>query len=160
DLAVTGVGRVARRVSDRGRIDAGELPELALGAPETAESEDRLLQPVGERRLQPGAVDEVRLGHRHLLLPPRQRVVFGWHARLGEHPFLPSPLGYAYRGFASRGLAGSDESNREPRTANRGTLILRHHEDQDRDDYEQDQSRDLPRALRVIPGHSARISVN
>ena len=48
------IGRVreASCVTDGGRIDAIDLPELALGAPEAAEAEDRGTQTLGERWLE------------------------------------------------------------------------------------------------------------
>ena len=59
------VGRVRRdpvHVADRGRVDAVELPEELLGAPEAAEGEVGGLDPVGEGRLQRSAEHRVALG--------------------------------------------------------------------------------------------------
>ena len=49
-----GFGVKPRRVADGGRVDTRQLPELRLGAPEAAETEQRLLVPGGKRRLEPG----------------------------------------------------------------------------------------------------------
>src|SRR6185312_388891 len=64
----------ARGIADGGRVDARSLPELALGAPEAAQAEHRLLEPGREWRLDAVAVDEV--GRRHgerCLVTSRQR---------------------------------------------------------------------------------------
>src|SRR6185295_7864078 len=57
------VRRVAARVTDRGRIDPRHLPENTLGAPETAEAEERQLQPLRVRRRERSAEHEMTLRH-------------------------------------------------------------------------------------------------
>ena len=74
DLFIGRVGGVAAGIADGGRIDAvAEFPELALGAPETAEPEHRLLEACGIRRLQLAAVDEMGGGGRDRRGAARQR---------------------------------------------------------------------------------------
>ena len=60
DLLVRRVRREAARVADGGGVDAGRLPEHALGAPEAAHPEDRSLGAFGEGRAERRAEDEVR----------------------------------------------------------------------------------------------------
>jgi hypothetical protein len=48
DLPVSRVWREASCVTDGGRVDAVNLPELPLGAPETTEAEDRCTQTLGK----------------------------------------------------------------------------------------------------------------
>src|SRR6201999_1642660 len=74
DLVVRRVRGVAAGVSDGGRVDAGRLPEDALGAPEAAEPEDGLLEALGERRRDRGAEHVVALGDTHGLVATGQRV--------------------------------------------------------------------------------------
>src|SRR5262249_21116772 len=50
DLLVGWVRRVAAGVADSCRVDAGGLPEHALGTPEAAHPDYRLLEALGERR--------------------------------------------------------------------------------------------------------------
>src|SRR5215211_271867 len=68
DLLVRRVRRVAARVAHRGRVDAVELPEQALSAPEAAHADDELLHLLGKRRRQRGAEDVVarRDGNRRI----------------------------------------------------------------------------------------------
>src|SRR5207248_6043781 len=51
--------RFTARIADRGRIDAGALPEEPFGAPEAAHAEHRLLQARGKWRLQRMAAHEM-----------------------------------------------------------------------------------------------------
>src|SRR6185312_213240 len=91
DLRVTGppgadllVGRVRResaRIADGGRNDTGRLPEVLLVAPEAAKAEDGRPGPVGERRDDPGAVDEVGVRDFERLGSARQGVGGGGHGR-------------------------------------------------------------------------------
>jgi hypothetical protein len=83
------VGRIRRqpgRVADRGREDSGRLPELALGAPEAAETEHRRLEPRWKRRRERMTVHEVLGRHRHALGPAGQRVLARRHHQLGSRP--------------------------------------------------------------------------
>src|SRR5262249_43016445 len=82
DLLVARVRREAAGIADRRRVDAGQLPELALGAPEAAEPEHRPLEPLGERRLEPRAIDEMLRRHRHLARAAGQRVLAARHFEL------------------------------------------------------------------------------
>src|SRR5205814_8879550 len=75
DLLVARVRRVAAAVADGGRVDARDLPELALGAPETAEREDGAPEALGEWRLERVAVDVVRGGDGHLRGATGQRAL-------------------------------------------------------------------------------------
>src|SRR3954452_10436929 len=81
-LVVRGVGREPALVADGGRVDAGELPEHALGAPEASEPEVRDLGALGERRPQRGAQHLVARRHRDLRLAAGQRLVGGRHGGL------------------------------------------------------------------------------
>ena len=59
------VGRVRRPpggVANGGRVDARELPEFLLRAPEAAHAEHRLLEAVRKRRCEPMTVHEMRRG--------------------------------------------------------------------------------------------------
>ena len=80
------VGRVRRgpvHVADRGRVDAVEVPEEPLRAPEAAEGEVGDLDPVRERRLQRRVEHGVALGDLEGgLAAARQRLLGGGHARL------------------------------------------------------------------------------
>ncbi len=74
DLFIGRIGRMSAGIADGGRMDAvAELPELALGAPETAQPEHRLLEAGGIGRLQLAAVDEMRGGGRYRGGAARQR---------------------------------------------------------------------------------------
>src|SRR5690348_4527103 len=98
NLFVARIGRVAAGIADRGRIDARQLPEDALRAPEAAHGEDRGLEPFGEGRLEPVAVDEMPLRHAHLLRAARQRVLAARHFEFlsrHERPHDAPPSGIA-----------------------------------------------------------------
>src|SRR5438128_2531461 len=64
-LAVRRVRRVAGRVADCGGIDAGQFPELPLGAPETPHCEDRALEASGKRRLEAMSTYKMGIWHSH-----------------------------------------------------------------------------------------------
>ena len=82
-LFVRGVGRVATGVADSGRVDARQLPELALGPPEASEPEDGLLEPLGEGRLEWIEVDEVlRRQRKQPVVVPGERLVLADHLHL------------------------------------------------------------------------------
>ena len=82
-LAVGRVGREAAGVADGGGVDAGDLPELALGAPVAAHAEHDLLEALGEGALHGGAEDGVvvsqddRVGVAGQCLRRVERVVLG-----------------------------------------------------------------------------------
>src|SRR5439155_16467518 len=77
DLLVRRVPREAAGIADRRRVDAGRLPEDALRTPEAAHPDDRLLEPVRERRRDRGPERLVPLRHADRLVAPGQRVVRG-----------------------------------------------------------------------------------
>src|SRR3712207_7649526 len=54
-------------IPDRRGVDAAQLPEPLLGAPEAAHPEERPLGVVGKRRLERRVEHEVALGDRHAL---------------------------------------------------------------------------------------------
>src|SRR3712207_5002540 len=68
-------------IPDRRGVDAAQLPEPLLGAPEAAHPEERPLGVVEKRRLERRVEHEVALGDRHALRAARQGVVGGWQAR-------------------------------------------------------------------------------
>src|SRR5215218_286532 len=74
--------RVPARVADRGRVDAFELPEQPLGAPEAAHPDHELLHLLGERRLERRAEDVVALRHGDRGLAPGERAIGIDHLRL------------------------------------------------------------------------------
>ena len=112
-------------VADRRRVHAGRLPELALGAPEAAHAEHRRCMPVGERRRDAVAVDEVRVADRHRRRAAGQRLVGRRHAELlrGEEHGVPvygAPRAIGYRrigGMASRSSASAAACARPRSTA-------------------------------------------
>src|SRR4051812_24333394 len=72
------IGRVRRRaagIADRGRPHARRLPELALGAPETAEPEHRRFETPRVRAGERMAVDIVLIRDRHADRAPRQTLL-------------------------------------------------------------------------------------
>ena len=74
-LLVSGVCGVAASVAHSGGIDAiAKFPELALGAPETAEPEHRLVQALRIGRLQLTAIDEMADSGGNRRGPARQRL--------------------------------------------------------------------------------------
>ena len=75
DLAVARVLRAAAGVADRGRVDAGQLPEEALGAPEAAHADEDVLDALGERGQERRAEDDVALGNGDGLVPAGQRLL-------------------------------------------------------------------------------------
>jgi hypothetical protein len=78
------------RFTAGGRVHARRLPELALGPPEAAEAEDRLLEARRERRLQRRAEDGVHVRYRHRLIGASgERLLLGHHACLGLPHRLP-----------------------------------------------------------------------
>src|SRR4029079_1154242 len=79
-LLVRRILRVAAGVADGSRVDARGAPEDALGAPETAHADDRLLEPLGERRGDRGAEDIVLGGDGHLLVTAGECLVGLDHA--------------------------------------------------------------------------------
>jgi len=74
-LFVRRVGREAARITRSGRVHAGKLPELLLGAPETTHPYDDGLQFGRKRRRQRMPVDVVRGRNRHFLLSARECVL-------------------------------------------------------------------------------------
>src|SRR5581483_7616270 len=85
--------RVAAGVPRGGGVDARRRPELLLRAPEAAEADDHLLEPLRERRPQRRAEHVVGGGHRHLRTATRQRRLGRHHLRLPAekpHEDLPS----------------------------------------------------------------------
>ena len=100
-LFVGGIGRKAAGVS-HGRGDhARDLPELALGAPETAQAEHRFLEPARGRLLDVRTVDEVSAGQRHRRIAAGQRLVLrGNRGLLAEE---------GHGGSLERKLRGSPE---------------------------------------------------
>jgi hypothetical protein len=63
-----------------------QFPELALGAPEATQTENRGLGPFRIRGFQRSLIDEVLGGSGDRRLPSRQRVGGGWHlGLLAEH---------------------------------------------------------------------------
>jgi hypothetical protein len=75
------IGRVRRdagRVADGGAVDAGQLPELAFGAPEAAQAEERQLRAGGEWRDDAVAVHEVLFGDRQRRGAAREDVSGVW----------------------------------------------------------------------------------
>src|SRR3954467_14520665 len=92
DFPIRRVLGVAARVSGRSRVDAWQLPELLLGAPETAEPEHRTFHPLrigtGDRRVLQYVVCR---RHRHLLGAPLQRLVARRHLQLLVEHASPSP---------------------------------------------------------------------
>src|SRR5262249_29069569 len=83
-LLVGRIRRVTAGISHRCRVDARELPEDALGAPEAAEAEDGLFEPFGEGRLQRCAQHLVPARDRHPLLAAGQRVLGADHLGLSH----------------------------------------------------------------------------
>src|SRR5215211_6229675 len=64
DFLVGGVRSEAAGVAHRRGVDAGRLPEVALGAPEAAHPEDDGLHALGEGRLERSAEHEMGVRHR------------------------------------------------------------------------------------------------
>src|SRR5215211_682784 len=93
------IGRVwceASRVANCCRVNAVDLPEFTLGAPEAAETKDRGTQTLGKGWLKERAKHGVLLGNgeRRLLAAGNS---LGWHDHLGlvatkEHSLTSSPL--------------------------------------------------------------------
>ena len=69
---------MAGRITDRGAVDARQLPELLLGAPEAAHAKHGAGEAVRERRLESMTVHEMRLRHAHPRITARQRL--GWQS--------------------------------------------------------------------------------
>ena len=65
DFLVAGVGGGASGVADRSAEHPGQFPEAALGTPEAAHAEHRLLQAAGKRWLDRVAADRMGSGHWH-----------------------------------------------------------------------------------------------
>src|SRR5947207_3171828 len=76
------IRRVAAGVADRGRVDAGRLPELPLRTPEAAHPEDRLLEAGGKRRRDAVAVHIMSIGDGHRLASTRKSLFRLWHSEL------------------------------------------------------------------------------
>ena len=57
DLLIGGVGCEATSVADCCGVEAVDLPEFTLGAPEAAESKDRSTRTLGEGRLEGPCLD-------------------------------------------------------------------------------------------------------
>src|SRR5213083_1886910 len=81
DLLVGRIRCVAAGVADRRGVDPGQLPDDALGAPEATETEDRLLEPVREGRLERRPEHLVATRDRHALLAPGERLIGRDHPR-------------------------------------------------------------------------------
>ncbi len=106
------IGRVRRypaSIAGRGRDDARDLPERALGAPEATHGEHGRLQPVAKRGRQRRVLDIMQIRHRKGLSPTGQRLgrcgqrqlVFlrgkPHGSRLSDKPVpasIPSPAAY------------------------------------------------------------------
>src|SRR6185312_9070570 len=72
---ISRVGGMTSGIARGGRKDiVAEFPEFALGSPETAEAEHRLLQACRIRRLQLAAIDEMACRRRDRLGSARQRL--------------------------------------------------------------------------------------
>lgn len=84
DLFICRIGGQTGGVAHLGRIDAGDLPEQAFRAPETAEAEHGGLQALRKRRHQRVAVDEMLVRHGHRFAAPRKGVAGGGELCLGE----------------------------------------------------------------------------
>ena len=82
DVLVGRVGRVATRIADRRGPYARGFPELAFGAPETAEAEQGALHALREGRRHRRAVDEMLGRNRHDAVAVRQGPVRGYHLDL------------------------------------------------------------------------------
>jgi len=79
-LLVGRIWRAARRIADRGDMDAvPKLPELSLGAPEAAQTEHRGLEAIRIRTLERTPIDEVVARGRDRLRAARQRLCGGGH---------------------------------------------------------------------------------
>jgi hypothetical protein len=99
DLLVGRVRRDPRRIAGGGDIDAGDLPEHPLHAPETAHGQHRHLHLVGIGTLQRMAVDEVGFGRRDRRRAPRQGGVDGRHFE-------------GFGGGGHDGISGSKQNHR------------------------------------------------
>ncbi len=75
DLLIGRVRREPAGIADRGDMDAGDLPELPLGAPEAAEPEQRRLGALRVGAFEGGAAHEMGLGGGNGLRPAGQRLV-------------------------------------------------------------------------------------
>src|SRR5215217_3910784 len=98
DLLGGGVLCEASRVADCCRVNAVDLPELALGPPEAAETKDRRARTLGEGRLEGRAEHGVLLRNGEGRLLPAGKSLGGLD-HLGlvatkEHSLTSSPLNY------------------------------------------------------------------
>ncbi|MNN49131.1 hypothetical protein D3C81_1636400 [compost metagenome] len=90
DFLVARVRRDAALVAHRCGHHARQLPELALGAPETPHANVQHLQP-GEITAQRLAIDEMHVVQRQRRIAPRQRFFRAWQALL-ERADAQQPL--------------------------------------------------------------------
>ena len=130
DLLVGRVRRVAAGVADRGRVDAGQLPEEPLGAPEAAHARRRRLESLRERRLERRAEHVVAAGHRaSAVLAAGQRALGLDHLRLlteQEHDHRVCPRAYAAvtRFTLVRWTPGATRGSRRGGRVAEGTRLL------------------------------------
>src|SRR5690606_6310123 len=89
---VGGVFRVAAGIARRRAVDAGQLPEAPLGAPEAAQAEDRPSHALRPGALQRIPVDVVTLGHAHPLWPALQGLLPAHHLILATKKHELPPL--------------------------------------------------------------------
>ena len=75
DILIGRVRCVTARIADRGGPHTRQFPELALGAPEAAEPEQRALHALGEGRCHRLPVDEMLGQNRHDPVAVRQRPI-------------------------------------------------------------------------------------
>ena len=114
DLAIRRVRRVAGGVADRGRVDARQLPEFLLRAPEAAHRRTSRARGLRKWRLEAMTVHEVRGGHRHPLDTAGQRPSIGWDRPcFAKHDPI---VGYARAGVKIANIApcGSLTTEKRP----------------------------------------------
>ena len=151
---------MAAGVAHRGAVHAGDLPELALGAPEAAEPEDRCLHAVGEGRLERRAEHEVRVGHGELAgVAPLQRVGGLGHLGLVAEEELMSPSRVTSVGHGPCYRAGAAGARRS-RSRSEGRAFPRGHHRAARGELARPRSDRILRARArgrgVLPAHQER----
>ncbi len=83
DFLIGRIGGSAAGIADGGDVNAiSRLPELALGAPETAHAEDHALHALGVGRGQRAAIDEMGLGGGQFFRATRQGLGGGGNLQL------------------------------------------------------------------------------
>src|SRR5262249_4627070 len=92
DFLIGGIWREPARVADRGDVNpVAQLPELAFGAPEASQAENRGLKALRIWPLKRAAVDEMSRRREDRFLAARQCRGGAWHLKLfleREHPHL------------------------------------------------------------------------